>query len=170
MAARSAASAANGNLRRARVLVGDEELAQRIAQWRPCPDRLNGTPATSAALASEIARSLDEAIAPLQRVQDEEMELRIRESREMGQRTVANRKDIEAQFKREQRRFRIDELRFGLTALTNEYRARMSEGLETSAVGDSRAEYRVGASMKAIGVVSTRPRGAFLRTLTRRCS
>ncbi|HEY5091962.1 MAG TPA: hypothetical protein VII60_01760 [Acidimicrobiales bacterium] len=154
VAARSAASAANGNLRRARILVRDAELAQRIAQWRSVPERLNGTPATSAVLATEIARSLDVAIAPLQQMQDEEMELRIRESREMGQRSVSNRKDSEAQFKREQRRFRIDELRFGLTALTNEYRARMTEGLEGSGVRDARAEYRVGASMKAIGVVS----------------
>lgn len=153
-AARSAASAANGNLRRARILVGDAELAQRIAQWRSVPDRLNGTPATSAALATEIARALDEAISPLQQLQDEEMELRVRESREMGQRSVANRRDIEAQFKREQRRFRIDELRFGLTALTNVYRERMSEGLVASEDGDARGEYRVGASIRAISVVS----------------
>ena len=73
----SAASAANGNLRRARILGRDEELAQRIAQWRSVPERLNGTPATSAALATEIARALDDAMAPLQQMQDEEMELRV---------------------------------------------------------------------------------------------
>src|SRR5665213_3496131 len=86
LAARAAASAANGNLRRARILGRDDELAQRIAQWRSVPDRLNGTPATSAALATEIARALDDAIAPLQQIQDEEMELRVREARQMGQR------------------------------------------------------------------------------------
>jgi len=68
LAARAAASAANGNLRRARILGRDDELAQRIAQWRSVPDRLNGTPATSAALATEIARALDDAIAPLQQI------------------------------------------------------------------------------------------------------
>jgi hypothetical protein len=90
----------------------------------------------------------------LQQVQDEEMELRVREARQMGQRSVSNRRDTEAQFKREQRRFRIDELRFGLTALTNVYRDRMVESLEGSELGDARDQYRVGASIRAIGVLS----------------
>lgn len=154
LAARAAASAANGNLRRARILGRDDELAQRIAQWRSVPERLNGTPATSAALATEIARALEDAAGPLQQMQDEEMELRVQESRQMGQRSVSNRRDIEAQFKREQRRFRIDELRFGLTALTNVYRDRMVESLEGSELGEARDQYRVGASIRAIGVVS----------------
>ncbi len=151
-AARSAAAAANGNLRRARVLVRDEDLTQRIAQWRTVPERLNGTPAASAVVATEIVRALDDAIAPLQKMQEEELELRSRESREMGQRSLANRKDIEAQFKREQRRFRIDELRFGLTALTNVYRDRMADSLAD--VNDARSAYRAGASIKAITVVA----------------
>ncbi len=154
LAARAAASAANGNLRRARILGRDDELAQRIAQWRSVPDRLNGTPATSAALATEIARALDDAIAPLRQMQDEEMALRVQESRQMGQRSVSNRRDTEAQFKREQRRFRIDELRFGLTALTNVYRDRMVESLEGSELGEARDQYRVGASIRAISVLS----------------
>src|SRR5665213_2265472 len=137
-----------------RILGRDDELAQRIAQWRSVPDRLNGTPATSAALATEIARALNDAIAPLQQIQDEEMELRVREARQMGQRSISNRRDTEAQFKREQRRFRIDELRFGLTALTNVYRDRMVESLEGSELGEARDQYRVGASIRAIGVLS----------------
>jgi DNA polymerase-3 subunit delta' len=153
-AADVAANAANGNLRRARVLVRDAALAQRIAQWRAVPERLNGTPSTSAVLASEIAHALDEAIAPLQQVQEEEMEHRVQDAREMGLRTVANRRDIEAQFKREQRRFRIDELRFGLTALTNVYRERLAESLAAGGSGDARSEYRVGASIRAIEVVA----------------
>ena len=75
-------------------------------------------------------------------------------AREMGQRSVANRKDIEAQFKREQRRFRIDELRFGLTSLTNVYRERLRESLVAEREGDPRAHYRVGASLSAIEVVA----------------
>ncbi len=152
-AAEVAANAANGNLRRARVLVRDPALAERIAQWRAVPERLNGTPATSSALAQAISAALDEAIAPLQQMQEEEMALRVQDSREMGQRGVANRRDIEAQFKREQRRFRIDELRFGLTALTNVYRERLVDNL-SAAPDQSRSDYRVGASMSAIDVVA----------------
>jgi DNA polymerase-3 subunit delta' len=152
-AARMAAVAASGNLRRARVLVRDDALGERIATWRTVPERLTGTPSASAALASEIATALDQAIAPLQLLQEEELEHRIKDAREMGQRSIANRKDVEAQFKREQRRFRIDELRFGLTALTNVYRERMIQGLEEADAGDSRSDYRVGASMRAIDII-----------------
>jgi len=149
-AAKVAANAATGNLRRARVLVRDAALAERIAQWRAVPERLDGTPATASAVALEISRALDEALAPLVRMQDEEIEIRRKDAREMGQRSVANRRDLEAQFKREQRRFRIDELRFGLTALTNVYRERMIDNLDAGDRADSRGEYRVGASIRAI--------------------
>lgn len=153
-AARSAAQAANGNLRRARVLVRDGDLAARVARWRNVPERLTGTLATSAIVAQEITTSLDEAITPLQELQDEEMARRASDAREMGMRAVANRRDVEAQFKREQRRFRLDELRFGLSALTSVYRDRLIENLDASAGGDARSEYRVGASLRAIDAVA----------------
>jgi DNA polymerase-3 subunit delta' len=152
--ARDAAAAANGNLRRARVLVRDRELATRVASWRSVPERLSGTPAASSRVAQEISSSLDEAITPLQQVQEEEMARRTSDARELGLRAVANRRDVEAQFRREQRRFRLDELRFGFSALTGVYRERMVENLEASANGDARSEYRVGASLRAIDVVA----------------
>lgn len=153
-AARTAALAAGGNLRRARVLVRDPALVERIAQWRSVPERLQGTPASAAALAGEISRALDEAITPLQLLQAEEMQHLALDAREMGQRAVANRRDIEAQFKREQRRFRIDELRFGLTALVNVYRGRMIENLQGLDQSEARTEYRIGASLAAIDAVN----------------
>jgi len=152
--ARHAAEASNGNLRRARVLARDADLVTRVEKWRSVPARLTGTPAASAALAREIAAALDEAVTPLAQLQDEEMERRTSDAREMGQRAVANRREIEAQFKREQRRFRLDELRFGFSALTGVYRERLIESLATSAVGDARAEQRVGASLRAIDTVA----------------
>jgi DNA polymerase-3 subunit delta' len=152
--ARSAAQAANANLRRARVLVRDVDLATRVAQWRGLPERLSGTLASSAIVAQEITASLDEAITPLQELQDEEMARRSSDAREMGTRAVANRRDVEAQFKREQRRFRLDELRFGFSALTSVYRDRLIENLDASAGGDARSEYRVGASLRAIDAVA----------------
>jgi DNA polymerase-3 subunit delta' len=153
-AAKIAANAATGNLRRARVLVRDAALAERITQWRAVPDRLDGTPAAASAVALDISRSLDEALAPLVRMQDEEIELRRQDAREMGQRSLANRKEVEAQFKREQRRFRIDELRFGLTALTNVYRERLVANLEPRDQTDARKQYRVGASIRAIEAIA----------------
>ena len=150
---RLAAAAANGNVRRARILVSDHGLGSRIAAWRTIPDRLTGTSSGSAALASEISSSLDQAMAPLARLQEEDLEGRVRDAKEVGQRSLANRKELEAQFKREQRRFRIDELRFGLSTLTDVYRDRLHESLESVQEGDARGEYRVGASLAAIDVL-----------------
>lgn len=153
-----AARAASGSLRRARVLVKDDELATRLAQWRSVPERLNGTCAASALVAQELSLSLDTASAPLRRVQDEEMSRRESDAREMGWRSVANRRDVEAQFKREQRRFRQDELRFGLTVLSEVYRERLLESLEAggpNSVLEPRSDYRVGASVRAIDAVAS---------------
>jgi DNA polymerase-3 subunit delta' len=152
--AQDAAAAANGNLRRARVLVRDQELASRMSSWRSVPDRLTGTPAASSRVAKEIGESLDEAITPLQQLQEEEMARRTSDAKEFGQRSVANRRDVEAQFKREQRRFRLDELRFGFSALTGVYRERLLENLEASAEGDTKSERRVGSSLRAIDVLA----------------
>jgi DNA polymerase-3 subunit delta' len=152
--ARSAALAAGGNLRRARVLVRDPALAQRIAQWRSVPARLSGTPASAAEVAAEISRALDDAIAPLQQVQEDEMGHLVDDAKEMGMRSVVNRRDVEAQFKREQRRFRIDELRFGLSALTGVYRERLLDGLEGTEEGELGSQHRVESSLKAIEVVA----------------
>ena len=150
--ARSAAAAAGGNLRRARVLVRDDGLVDRIAQWRSIPEHLVGTPAAAAQVAAAITRELDRAIAPLAQLQEEELARRVQDAREMGQRSVANRKEIEAQHKREQRRFRIDELRFGLTALTNVYRERLGDDLAD--VEPDRASRRVASSLRALDSLS----------------
>jgi DNA polymerase-3 subunit delta' len=149
--AASAAAAANGNLRRARVLVHDPELAGRVAQWRAVPERLSGKPSDSSRVARELAASLDDAMGPLQQMQQAELERRASDAREMGLR-VANKRDVEAQFKREQRRFRLDELRFGLSALTGVYRERMIDNVP--AAGDAQSEYRVGASLRAIDALT----------------
>ncbi|MGH3732872.1 MAG: hypothetical protein ACRDVC_05770 [Acidimicrobiales bacterium] len=148
--AANAAAAANGNLRRARVLVRDPELARRVEQWRAVPARLTGKPADSSRVARELAASLDEAMGPLQHIQQEELERRASDARELGVRVA--KRDVEAQFRREQRRFRLDELRFGLSALTGVYRDRMIDNIE--AAGDAQSKYRVAASLRAIDTVS----------------
>jgi DNA polymerase-3 subunit delta' len=150
--ARVAAGAANGNLQRARVLVRDPDLVTRVARWRAVPERLNGTPARASEVVTEIVDALDGAVAPLAAVQEEEMARRTVEARELGQRAVANRRDVEAQFKREQRRFRTDDLRFGLTALTHVYRERIVDDLGSS--GDARASARLDASLRAVDTIA----------------
>jgi DNA polymerase-3 subunit delta' len=154
VSARRAAKAAGGNLRRARVLVRDAALEERIAIWRAVPEKLNGTPAMSSVLVGEITNSLDAALAPLQALQDQELQRRSSDAKEMGQRSLTNRKELETQFKREQRRFRTDELRFGLSALTDVYRDRLHESLSGIDEGNTKLAYRVGASLAAIDMVA----------------
>ena len=146
-AARLAAAAAGGNLARARVLVADSALAGRIATWRSVPERLAGTPASALALVAVITAALDEAMAPLLAQQEAELAARQLSAREMGQRTLANRRDVDAQFKREQKRFRIEELRFGLAALSRVYRDRVADALDDPS---ARARQRAAAALAAI--------------------
>jgi DNA polymerase-3 subunit delta' len=156
-AARAAADAANGNLRRARVLVRDPDLAARLAVWRSVPARLDGSTATASTLVGELTATLDAAVAPLAQLQGDEMDRLLAQARDLGQRSVANRKEIEASFKREQRRFRTDELRFALATLTAVYRERLHENVARP--DEARATYRVGACLRALdalGVASAR--------------
>lgn len=145
-----AARASQGDLRRARVLVRDDALAARLDQWRSVPEELTGTPASASQVVAAIQRSLDEAMAPLVSMQEEELSRRASEARELGQRSLANRREVEARFKREQRRFRLDELRFGLSALAGVYRERMLDALGEAREGSARDEHRIRVALDAI--------------------
>ncbi len=155
--ARDAAAAAHGSLARARVLARDDSLGARLAAWRAVPDRLAGTPAAAADVAAELSSALDDALAPLVRLQEDELARRVEEARAVGQRSISDRREVEAQFKREQRRFRTDDLRFGLTALAAVYRDRLAADLaeERSSRVDARLESTLRA-IEAIGEVHRR--------------
>lgn len=126
-AARDAAVSAGGNLRRAQVLVNDPSLAERLALWRSVPTRFNGTAASAAQVAVELSEAITNALAPLVALQNTEMDWLSHEAKEMGLRAVPGRAKLEQQHKREQRRFRQEELRFGLSVLTAVYRERLHE-------------------------------------------
>jgi DNA polymerase III subunit delta' len=120
-AAESAANASAGDLERARTLASDEQLGRRHQFWRDLPQRLDGTGHTAAAAVAELDGLLDEALEPLARRQEEELAELTRQVEEYGLRAGAK-KDLEARHKREQRRFRGAELRFGLATLAATYR------------------------------------------------
>ena len=157
LTAATAALSAGGNLARARVLVRDPGLGQRLDTWRTVPDRLKGTAAGASQIALDIAGAIDAAMAPLETMHAEELTRRTREAKDVGLRSVGNRKEIEAQFKREERRFRLEELRFGLSVLTGVYRDRMVAALaeleETRDSPESRASYRVASSLRALDIL-----------------
>lgn len=123
--ARTVARASGGRLDRARLLVSDPGFVARQEQWRSVPSRLDGTGAAAAAVASELLGSAEEALAPL-RAQHEQELVTLAEQAEMaGARGVPGRRQVEEGHKREERRWRTDDLRFGLATLAGVYHDRL---------------------------------------------
>ncbi len=128
------AEAAGGRLDRARLLASDESFAVRRAAWRSVPSRLDGTGATVAVMAAELVELLATAgAAPLEARHAAEaaaLEERVKMAGERG----SGRKDLATRHRRELRRLRTDELRFGLATLAALYRdALVDERVEAPA-------------------------------------
>ncbi|HEX6596950.1 MAG TPA: hypothetical protein VF045_08445 [Acidimicrobiales bacterium] len=128
------ADAADGRLDRARLLASDPDFERRRRAWRSLPGRLDGTGATVSLLAAELIELLGSAaVAPLEARHAEEraaLEARIERSGERG----AGRKLLVERHRRELRRLRADELRYGLAILAQTYR----DALASGSAGDPR--------------------------------
>jgi DNA polymerase-3 subunit delta' len=122
------ADAADGRLDRALLLASDPDLAARRAVWQSVPTGLDGTGATVSVLASELVALLGTAaVGPLEARHAQELaalEARIERSGERG----AGRKQLVERHRRELRRLRADELRYGLALLAGAYRDALAEG------------------------------------------
>ena len=129
------AAVAGGRLDRARLLANDSDFGSRRDAWREVPARLDGTGATVAVVASGLAELLGRAgVAALEARQAAELaELQERVDR-TGERG-AGRKVLTDRHKRELRRLRHDELRFGLATIAGVY----GDALATGSAADARA-------------------------------
>jgi DNA polymerase III subunit delta' len=137
-AAADAAAAANGDMGRARLLATDERLALRRDAWAAVPVELDGTGSVAARLVDELFAMIDDAGAPLRdRQAAEEVELE-EQVKQMGERG-AGRKTIADRHKREQRRHRIDELRFGLAVIAHHYREELVVAARPAPLADALA-------------------------------
>ena len=128
-AAEEAAAAAAGSLDRARLLATDSGLAGRREAWARAPERLDGSGAAVAVVASELLGVVESAAAPLaaaQAAELAELEERVAVTGERG----AGRKALTDRHRRELRRHRADELRSGLAALAARYRDALVDGVE----------------------------------------
>ena len=125
--AKEVAEAAGGSPERAMVLAADPHLAARRQLWRSVPSRLDGTGATAASLAVELLGSAEDATEPLRARHAEELQSMSAEAESYGQRAVPGRKAVEERQRREERRWRTDELRAGLAVLAGAYRQRMAD-------------------------------------------
>jgi len=124
-AARAAdvAEAAGGSLARARLLATDPAVVARRDAWRSVPDRLDGSGAAVAVLVAELRTLIDDAQAPLEERHQRELDELAEREEVVGTRGSGRRELVERQ-RREVRRHRDDELRFGLATLSRAYLAR----------------------------------------------
>jgi len=122
-----AATAARGNIDRARLLVRDPALAARHHSWYSVPARLDGTGATVAVLVDELLESIDDAAAPLLERHKVEIAALEELAKQFGERGSGRRLTEERQ-RRELRRHRTDELKAGLATLASAYRDRAIAG------------------------------------------
>jgi len=125
--ARAVAEAAGGRLDRARLLAGDPGFAARLARWRDIPARLDGSGTSVARLADELVAAASEPVEVVTARQARELAQLAAEAELRGDRSLPNRRAVEARHRREQRRVRTDELRAGLSALAAGYRERLRE-------------------------------------------
>lgn len=120
-AAAMAAASAMGSLDRARLLVSDPGLRTRREEWQRAPRRLDGSGAAVAVVVDELLALVQDAAAPLAAAQEAEaaaLEERVAAYGERG----SGRKQMEDAHKRELRRHRAEELRFGLATVAACYR------------------------------------------------
>ncbi|MCC5951045.1 MAG: hypothetical protein JJU45_03010 [Acidimicrobiia bacterium] len=125
-------SLTEGDLQRARVLLGDERFALRRDAWLAVPDQLDGTGATAYRLVEELLAMVDDVVAPLGEQQAKERAALEEDIEAYGlRRSVV--KDLEAHHKRQTRRVHRDELVGGLRLLARRYR---DEAVAAAAHGD----------------------------------
>ena len=123
--AASVATAAGGNLDRARLLAEDPEFSDRRERWHSVPSRLDGTGAAAVTVADGLLVLADGAMAPLREEHTRELAALEEQAEAAGWRGIPGRKGVEERHKREERRWRTDDLRMGLAALADAYRDRM---------------------------------------------
>jgi DNA polymerase-3 subunit delta' len=122
------AAASGGRLDRARLLANDPGFVERREAWLAVPARLDGTGATVARVADDLAKRLSSAgvgaLEARQAAELKELEERVERTGERG----AGRKVLAERHKRELRRLRHDELRFGLATLARVYGDALASG------------------------------------------
>ncbi len=156
--AESVARASGGRLDRAGLLVSDPGYVARQQQWRTVPTRLDGSGAAAAVEAAELLASADEGLAPLREQHAAELAALAEQAELIGARGITGRRQVEDRHKREERRWRTDDLRFGLATLAEVYRDRLAAAVgasgDASSAGRAAESGRAARQVDAIGEAS----------------
>lgn len=157
--AASVAAASGGNLDRARLLADDPGFNERRERWRSVPARLDGTGAAAVTVADALLGMAEGALAPLREEHARELAALEERAESTGARGVPGRRGVEDRHKREERRWRTDDLRMGLAALADAYRDRMvavvSSATPPGSPGAGSERRRAAAHVEAVGRAST---------------
>jgi DNA polymerase-3 subunit delta' len=103
------------------LLATDPRFSLRRALWRSIPEQLDGTGAAVTRLVGEVRAMIDDAAEPVQARHAEEvaeLEARIERYGERG----SGKTQLVDRHRRELRRHRTDEIRFGLATMAARYR------------------------------------------------
>lgn len=151
-----AAAAAGGDLDRARLLATDDDLAVRATLWQQVPGRLDGTGYMASELIAEVRDGMDRAQGPLEARQQhdlEQLEARVEQLGERG----SGRSELVARHKREIRRLRYDELRFGMATMARVYRDHLagSGGLAEGGLVEGGLSLGEDATYEALAAIQT---------------
>lgn len=156
------AEAAAGSVDRARMLTDDPDFALRRSLWRRVPERLDGTGAAAAAVVAELLATTERSVEALHAAHQAELEALAAAAEAVGERGVSGRREIEERHRREERRWRTDEVRAGLAVLVGAYRDRLlaestpAAGLPLAGLAPSgRSEERIRALFGAVASIET---------------
>ena len=124
--AESVARASGGRSRPGLLLADDAGFVARQDQWRSVPSRLDGSGAVAAGRVRRSCwRRSTTALAPLREQHDQELAALAEQAELLGAKGIPGRKQIEDRHKREERRWRTEELRFGFALLAEMFRDRL---------------------------------------------
>lgn len=121
------AVASGGDIRRAEMLLTDESFGRRAEAWHLAPTRLDGSGHAVSRVVGELRELIDEAASIVDPFHERDI-AELAEREEMLGTRGSGRKDIEDRHKREVRKIRTDELRFGLAVLSRRYAQRLASG------------------------------------------
>ncbi|MEC9203877.1 MAG: hypothetical protein VX861_09640 [Actinomycetota bacterium] len=139
------AVASAGSLDRARLLADDPTLQDRRDAWWSVPDRIDGTGAAVAVLVEELRSLIDDGQRSLTTRHELEAVDMAEQEKAFGTRG-SGRRQLEERQRREVRRFRDDEFRFGLATLARRYRD-LAVGGRSSAMDATARITRVGGEL-----------------------
>ncbi len=119
--------ASAGDLRRLELLTDDPGFGERARLWSELPTTIDGTGATAGRLVRELTALIADAAAPLAARHASELEELDAREEMLGTRG-SGRSGVDARHKRELRRLRTEELRFGLRILARRYSRALASG------------------------------------------